>query len=146
MAPAVMPMERLRLVRAEIESRMDKGVLLRSKKGVTTTRSRFSRNFADASDYPSQFDGWLRLHDDDDSSDDEDEKEDDVSAAAAAAASGGEGPVRAVIIDRHFCPVIQASGQPCKANYKHIHGKSMQKHVLTHCPDGRADDGALLWA
>jgi hypothetical protein len=37
---------------------MDKKVLLGSKKGITTIQSRYSRNLAEASDDPTQFDGW----------------------------------------------------------------------------------------
>ena len=128
--------------RAELESQMDKKVLLGSKKGISTIRSRYARNFADASDDPTQFDGWVRPElEEDDSSDDDVENENPTPAVGHA-----QPAPRTVSFDRVFCPVLQASGVPCVANYKHGHGKSMEKHVLSHCPDGRAAEGALLWA
>ena len=143
LAPTDMTMMRLRELRADLESRMNKNILLGSKKGVTSIRSRYSRNLADASDDPTQFDHWVRPDDESDSSD-EDQKDDEMGDATAAAAAS-TGPPRRVSIDRQFCPVLQASGSQCKANYKHLHGKSMKKHALTHCPDGFAAEGSLLW-
>ena len=136
----LMTTEELVALRAYLESRMDKKVLSGSKKGITTVRSRYARNLADASDDPTQFDDWTRPeNEEDDSSDDE---ADDENLLAAA----GVGQPRQVIsLDRVFCPVIQ-SGKPCKANYKHGNGKSMEKHVLTHCPDGHAVEGQRLWS
>lgn len=132
----VLEMNQLLALRAELESKMKKEVRLGAKKGIATIRSRFSRNFADASDDPTQFDGWVRPeNEDDDSSDDDVETVVDPARPAS----------RSVSIDRVFCPVIQASGVKCVANYKYGHGKSMQKHVFTHCPDGRAVEGAMLW-
>ena len=145
--PPEMTTMQLRELRVDLESRMDKKVQLGSKKGITTIRSRYARNFSDASDDPTQFDGWVRPDDEDDVSDDEeDEKLQGAVDATAATAAAAVGPLRIVSVDRVFCPVLQASGLPCKANYKHVQGKSMKKHVLTHCPDGCAAEGALLWA
>lgn len=142
----VMSSTQLRAVHADLESRMDKKVLLNPKKGVTTIRSRHARNLADASDDPSQFDGWIRPENEEDDSSDEDEEDDTAPAVATAAAAVPARPATRVSYDRVFCPVRQAGGAPCVANYKHGNGKSMQKHVYSHFPDGHATEAAQRWA